>query len=354
MARKRVSAGKKIAVTLVVSLAAAAIWGGSTLASPYEGFRGQAVIDIERGSGTRQIAAMLKNAGVIRYEWHLLAARLLRPRTPLQAGEYRFDEPATVFGVFDRLARGDTFFYEVLIPEGSNMYEIAAILDKSGIITGKAFLLATTGGDLIHDLAPQATSLEGYLFPATYRLGKHTTAAVFAKSMTDRFRRAWKALDAKGDVHSTVTLASLVEKETSVGEERPVVASVFTNRLQRGMKLDCDPTTIYASLLQGTYRGTIYKSDLNSQHPYNTYQHPGLPPGPIANPGQKSLEAAVHPASTEYLYFVAKANRSGGHVFSTNMADHQKAVAEYRRGQQKGKVEGNSRPVHRTRKSTGD
>ena len=152
--------------------------------------------------------------------------------------------------------------------------------------------------------------------------------------MTGQFRKVWKELGgAETGVNRTVTLASLVEKETAVPGERAEVASVYANRLRSGMKLDCDPTTIYAALLEGRYRGTIYRSDLESTHPYNTYRNPGLPPGPIANPGVASLKAAIAPAETEFLYFVAKPGGSGAHSFSRTLAEHNTAVQTYRAGQ---------------------
>jgi UPF0755 protein len=197
------------------------------------------------------------------------------------------------------------------------------------------FLAAAEDPALIRDLAPKAKSLEGYLFPSTYRLSHHTTPAHLSKMMTDEFRKQWTKLAAgSADVLSAVTLASLVEKETGTPEERPVVASVFRNRLAQGMRLQCDPTTIYAALLENRYRGAIHKSDLASANPYNTYENAGLPPGPIANPGVASLRAALEPAATPFLYFVAKPE-GGGHQFSTTIAEHEKAVIAYRHATQR-------------------
>jgi UPF0755 protein len=149
--------------------------------------------------------------------------------------------------------------------------------------------------------------------------------------MTARFRRAWREAGGNGGVLRTVTLASLVEKESAVAAERPTVSSVYANRLRIGMALQCDPTVIYAALIEGRYRGAIYRSDLESRHPYNTYVNPGLPPGPIANPGAGALRAALHPAETKYLYFVAIPNGGGAHQFSETLESHQQAVAKYRR-----------------------
>ena len=150
--------------------------------------------------------------------------------------------------------------------------------------------------------------------------------------MTARFREAWRGIKSTGDVHRIVTLASLVEKEGKLPEERPKIAQVFTKRLEMGMRLDCDPTTIYAALLENRYRGTIHKSDLESTHPYNTYRHTGLPPGPIANPGLASIEAVLRPSDTEYLFFVKRPDGSGGHTFSESMAAHAAATAKFRSG----------------------
>ena len=163
-------------------------------------------------------------------------------------------------------------------------------------------------------------TLEGYLFPDTYRVARHTTAAQLCRQMTERFRKAWRQLGhPQADVHASVTLASLVEKEAKLPEERPLIASVFLNRLRIGMPLQCDPTTVYAAIIEQRYRGAIYHSDLDSKQVYNTYQHAGLPPGPIANPGLASLRAALDPAATDYLYFVARADGSGGHQFSKEL-----------------------------------
>jgi UPF0755 protein len=196
------------------------------------------------------------------------------------------------------------------------------------------FLRAARDPALIRDLAPQAPTLEGYLFPATYRITRTTTVAQLCALMTGQFRKQWRELQYGAHpkpVNEIVTLASLVEKETGRAEDRPIVASVYENRLRKGMALDCDPTTIYAALLEARYRGTIYRSDLASDNAYNTYRHAGLPPGPIANPGVASLKAALAPAETGYLYFVAKPDGSGGHQFSETIAQHNLAVQKYRR-----------------------
>ena len=285
-----------------------------------------------RGTGTADVGRALAQAGVIRYPWQIWIERLRKPSARIQAGEYRFNQPATAGEVYARLARGDIFYFEFTVPEGSNIFDIAASLDQLGVMPAADFQNAASDPSLIHDLAPNAPSLEGFLFPSTYRITHTTTAADLCKQMTATFRKQWKKAGGAGaDALETVILASLVEKETGVAGERPLVAGVFSNRLRIGMRLECDPTTIYAALLENRYRRAIHKSDLASQNPYNTYQHTGLPPGPIANPGLDSIEAALRPAETDYLFFVAKPE-GGGHNFSADLHSHNQATKAYRKG----------------------
>ena len=328
---------KKAFLFLVLLLAAAGAWLAHELRQPQGGvFTEERFVEIPKGTGTRQIAGILAAKGIISSPWPFLAARALRPTVRLQAGEYSFAKPATIWTIFDRLARGDVRLLELRIPEGSNLFDIAEAVEALGLGGKDAFRAAASDPSAIRDLDPAARSLEGYLFPSTYRLGRKTPAAQICRMMTDQFRAVWKKLDASGvKPHEVVTLASLVEKETGRGEERPIVAGVYKNRLERGIKLDCDPTTIYAALLENRYRGKIYRSNLDSQNPYNTYQHIGLPPGPIANPGEASLRAAISPAETSHLFFVAKPDGSGGHNFSGTIREHLRAVAEYRREEKK-------------------
>jgi UPF0755 protein len=220
---------------------------------------------------------------------------------------------------------------ELLVPEGFNMYDIAAAVGKLGTMQPETFLAAAGNPAMIRDIDPTAPSLEGYLFPNKYRIYRHTTAQQICRMMTGEFRARWKALKTPANLHDTVTLAAMVEREARLPAERPIVASVFDNRLHIGMKLDCDPTTVYAALLESRYRGTIHRSDLESRSPWNTYQHTGLPPGPIANPGIGTIKAVLAPAETHYLYFVAKADGSGGHNFSESLVQHDAAVAKYQR-----------------------
>ncbi|HEU5022870.1 MAG TPA: endolytic transglycosylase MltG [Bryobacteraceae bacterium] len=303
------------------------------LREPYKGFSEPVIVEFPRGTTTGQMAAKLSEEGVIRSPWLFLAARVIHRGERLQAGEYQFTRDASPLEVYSRIARGDIYYMELLVPEGFNMFDIANDVAKLGTMPTETFLAAARDPSLIRDLDPRAQTLEGYLFPNKYRVLRRTTAREICKMMTDAFRAHWKRLGAAPgvSVHDTVTLASLVEREARLPQERTLVASVFQNRLRAGMRLDCDPTTVYAALLDGRYRGVIHQSDLASANPYNTYTHAGLPPGPIANPGVGSIEAALTPSSTPFLYFVAKGDGSGGHTFSESLQQHEAAVTAYRR-----------------------
>ena len=244
-----------------------------------------------------------------------------QPRAFPQVGEYRFEGPASPHQIYLRMARGDVYLVDLVIPEGSDAFDTAALVARAGFATEAEFL-------------PLALANEGFLFPSKYRFPRRTTAAEAAKAMKRQFDLVWKEIGGAADPHAAVTLASLVEKEAVLADERRRIAGVFANRLKIGMKLQCDPTVAYAAKLEGRWRGVIYRSDLDRQHPYNTYQTAGLPPGPIANPGRAALEAALRPLDTPELYFVAAPDGSGAHVFSKDLDGHERAVLEYRRGQQ--------------------
>jgi UPF0755 protein len=321
---------RRLALVLLCAMGALA-YIGVNLNANYQGYNQEVFVDLPKGTGARQMAALLQNSGVIRYSWTFLLARAFRRGATLQAGEYRFTHPASVVEIFDRIQRGDVFYYELVVPEGKNMFDIAAAAESLDLFSADRFLEAARNPAPIRDLDPQAPTLEGYLFPNTYRLSRTATPDQLCLMMTGKFREIWRRLGAGANAHRTVTLASLVEKEGKLASERPIIASVFARRLAIGMKLDCDPTTIYAALLAGNYSGAIHKSDLASDDPYNTYQHAGLPPGPIANPGEASIAAALHPADTDYLYFVARADGSGGHNFSADLVDQQANVVKYRK-----------------------
>ena len=297
-------------------------------------FSSGSFIQIERGTSTSAIAKTLEAQGVVRSQYLFLVVQALNPRAHLQAGDYLFDRPLSPVEVFNKIRRGEVFFEELRVPEGSNMFDIAALLGNLNSVKSEDFLKVASDPQMIVDLDPSAPDLEGYLFPSTYRVTRQTSATQLCRLMTEQFRKVWAAgggEQRKADIHKIVTLASLVEKETAIPAERPAVAAVFENRLKIDMPLQCDPTTVYAALRENRYSGVIHRSDLASANPYNTYAHPGLPPGPIANPGAESLNAALHPADVDYLYFVAKADGSGSHQFSSDLSDHARAVEAYRK-----------------------
>jgi len=218
------------------------------------------------------------------------------------------------------------------VPEGSNIYDIAAAVEQAGLGPAADFIaVAQEDVSLVRDLDPKAKTLEGYLFPDTYQFTRIDSPHDIAAAMVRRFRQEAHRIGLLGnpDTHRIVTMASIVEKETAAPEERPLVASVYYNRLARNMLLAADPSVIYAALLAGRYRGTIYQSDLQFDSPYNTYKYSGLPPGPIANPGIASLEAAMHPSRSDFLYFVSDNN--GHHRFARSPEEHARNVASYRR-----------------------
>ncbi len=332
MARRRGVLGRAalVAALLVAGTLAGA---GYRYFGPYRGTGASSFVDIEHGMSAREIARSLASHGIVRRSWTILALRMISRRATLQAGEYRFDTAQTPWQVFDKIRRGDVFYEELTVPEGSNIFEIATLLEPMDLVDPAEFLKAAANPASIRDLDSSAPDLEGYLFPSTYRVTHSTTARQLCGMMTREFRRRWAALDSSGvaDTHRIVTLASLVEKETAIPRERPLVAAVFENRLRANMPLQCDPTAVYAALLENRYRGVIRKADLASANPFNTYTHAGLPPGPIANAGVGSIQATLHPAATDYLYFVAKADGSGTHQFSANLHDHEQAVLAYRK-----------------------
>jgi len=281
------------------------------------------------GSGGLSIGADLEKSGIVqsRYAFDLLHLVL---RRKLKAGEYRFQDPATAFQVYQRIARGDVYLHTLAIPEGFNIFDISVAVENAKLGTKEQFLQAARQDTkLIQDLDPTATSLEGYLFPDTYKFSRLDSVHTIAATMVKRFRQQAGLLGIKDNVHETITLASLIEKEVAAPEERPLVASVFANRLSKRMPLATDPTVIYAALLENRYRGTIYVSDLQANSPYNTYKIIGLPPGPICNAGVASMKAALHPAQSNYLYFVSDAQ--GHSRFAATLAEHNRNVAAYRR-----------------------
>ena len=319
-------------LTFVLLLALATGGAYYLLVRPF-GPSGKQLVTIPPGTSVDGIARTLKQNGIIRSRFAFDAFARVRHGT-LKAGVYRFDHPAPMIGVYQRLHNGDVYTIALTIPEGFNIFDVAAAVEKAGLAQKDVFLTAEQQDTaMIRDIDPNAPSLEGYLFPDTYKLSPNMPPERILGEMVAHFRREAQLLGLTQNIPATVTLASLVERETPVASDRPVVASVFNNRLAHGMPFDTDPSVIYAALLEKRYHGAIYASDLKAASPYNTYLHAGLPPGPICNPGIPSLEAAMHPARTSYLYFVSDPQNPGHSRFAATLEEHEKNVAAYRKEQ---------------------
>ena len=331
-------------VLLVVTAAGFAAWLRSDLRTLYKGYSQDKVfVNIPHGKSRRAIAALLEQNGVVhsRVTFELLSR--WRELEPLEAGEYLFDRPMTPREVFTMIATGRIYVHSITVPEGWTMFDIADALDREGLCHRNDFLAAVRDPSPVRDIAPDARSLEGFLFPATYDFTRHTTPQEIVDTMVHRFRTVLAGLpgvshDAEGNVtglpagftlKQVVTMASLVERETARPDERSLVVGVFYNRLQGQRPLQCDPTVLYALALAGRPERALSSADLRINSPYNTYQHAGLPPGPIANPGEGALRAALTPSRVPYFYFVATGD--GGHAFGRTLAEHNLNVARYRR-----------------------
>lgn len=302
--------------------------------TPYKGYpETKKRVEVRRGLRTQTILQQLQKEGVLRDEWIPLVYMKLLRRDSLKAGVYEFDHPMAPIDVIDKIVRGDVVLASITIREGLDRFAIGKIFSEAGFGTEKEWNGITGEADLIRDIAPDADSLEGYLFPDTYKFDPGTPVTTIVKAMVANFRKHWgeeMAFITTGlNPHETVTLASIVETEARLPQERPIVASVYVNRVRKHMLLGADPTVIYAMKLAGRWNGNIRKADLQIASPYNTYRTPGLPPGPIANPGLASLHAAAAPATTPYLYFVAR--NDGSHVFATTIDEHNRNVEQWQR-----------------------
>lgn len=332
--RPKLSFGILVAIVL---LAAPVLWLRHELTDPFYGAPGpETFVDIPKGSNTRAIADLLVDAGVLRHRIPLIVyLRWTKEGRHLQAGEYRFTDPATPPQIVERLTRGDIYYRSITIPEGLTSAETIELFAHNGIGDPVVLESAIHRPDCIRDLDAQAPTLEGYLFPDTYHFPRNVDSEQVIRTLTERFRDRMRTILAQHPlppgwtISRIVTLASMVEKEAKSHEDRLLVASVLVNRLQKGMPLACDPTIIYALKLAGRYDGNIRKSDLSAESPYNTYLHAGLPPGPIANPGADSLLAALAPPKTDYLYFVSR--NDGTHQFSKDYQSHENAVIRFQK-----------------------
>jgi UPF0755 protein len=336
---------KKVLILIVLVMLAAAgagAWVWYCITHPYQGFGSEGVfVTVPHGASQRSVARLLAENGVVRsaVAFEIYARR--HPKRTLEAGEYFFNKAATGRDVFWKLAKGEVYEVAFTVREGENLYDIAHDLEAGHFMSADDFVKAANDPTLVRDISPEALTLEGFLFPATYQLPRHPAPNELTALMVKKFKAEWariappmadsdKTRLASGEpISSIVTMASLVERETPKKDERPLVAGVFENRLRKDMPLQCDPTVVYALQQEGQYNGTLTGADLHVHSPYNTYEHTGLPPGPIANPGEASLRAALDPAHTGYLYFVA--NTQGGHFFGSTLAEHNKNVTKYRR-----------------------
>lgn len=319
---------------LLVGAGGATAWAYRDLHTPARHTKHGQYVEIPRGSSPAAIVNRLASEGIIKHRWPLtLYMKLTSQGTELKAGEYDFPSPISPVGVLARLREGQQRLLRLTVIEGWTRWDIANAMVKVpefGLANADDALRLMDNVDLIKDLDPVATNLEGYLFPDTYDFPPDTKPADVIKMMVKRFRREWKpewserARELGMTPRQIVSIASLIETEAKLSEERPLVASVIYNRLKKDIPLGVDSSIIYASKLEGKWRndGKVYKSDVERRSPYNTRLHAGLPPGPIAAPGESSLEGALYPASTDYLYYVREPSRNdGAHNFYSNEHD---------------------------------
>jgi UPF0755 protein len=329
---------KKLLLSLVLIVTGAAVAGGwfyLRAQQPYRGYEGsEQFVEIPPGASSFAIGERLVAGGVVRdLPTYRLTLWLSGQGRRLKAGEYRFDHAMTPKEVIGKIARGEAFVVTLTFPEGLTIAEMAKIFESHGLGPAAAFVEAAQDSSLVHDLDPAARNLEGYLFPETYAVPRKTDAPKLVRLMVGRFGHVFTqelrdaAVARQLSVRQAVALASIVEKETAKAEERPMVAAVYVNRLRLRMPLQADPTVIFAIQQTGTYTGNLRHDDLMVDSPYNTYRYPGLPPGPIASPGRASLDAAVHPAESDALYFVSR--NDGSHVFAKTLDEHNRNVQQY-------------------------
>lgn len=335
---------KKARVLAVLFLLLLAVGGGGylyfqqQLRVPHSSSATGKTVEIPAGLGVRGVVKLLRDKDIIANENLALAyIALSGNRRGLKAGEYVFDKPMTIPEVIGKLFRGEIYLRRFTVPEGLTVAEIAAAWEAQGFGKTEEFAQAAAdSGSLVQDLeGGEKASLEGYLFPETYSFPSRTTARKAIETMVGRFRVVLEQLKKSVpqenwplSVRETLILASLVESEARVDSERELIASVFMNRIKKNALLQCDPTVIYALERANKYRGNLLSVDLKFDSPYNTYKYPGLPPGPISNPGRRSLEAAAKPAATNHYFFVR--TTEGRHAFSDTLAAHNRAVTAYR------------------------
>ncbi len=330
--------------TILISIAVASIVAlhlYTILYTPASREGGLHTVMVPRGASFRVVARNLEKAGIIRdADDFVFAAGLVGAYKKVQAGEYELNSAMTPVEILRRLTTGRVKTYSVTIPEGYTLKEIAGVLHRKGLVSKEEFLARARNSDFVASLGLRGGTFEGYLFPDTYILTKGLSADDIIVKMVDRFKEVYnsdfkeRAEKAGLTMREVVTLASIIEKETGVAEERKLISSVFHNRLKRGIPLQSDPTVIYAIK---DFDGNLTKKHLLTKTPYNTYLRPGLPPGPIANPGWDSLDAAISPSGDDYLYFVSR--NDGTHHFSKSLREHNRAVEIFQKGLKKRSAE---------------
>lgn len=323
-----------ISVVLLTGIAAGLVlynYGNTPAGSSQE----ERVVEVQPGMNLKQVSQALADQQLLdkphTFVWY---TRLQGKQNDIKAGEYRFSPSTPPWKMLESLTQGMTVLYSVTIPEGYRITEIATLMEEKGLVKKDEFIAETQNKALLESLKIPTDNLEGYLYPDTYRFSKTAGAKQIIKTLVNTFKERvqtpelLKQAEAiKLTLHEVVTLASLIEKETGLGKERKLISSVFHNRLAKKMRLQTDPTVIYAMV---NFDGNIRKKDLSIDSPYNTYKYSGLPPGPIASPGLEAITAAMNPVESEYLFFVSRKN--GSHQFSTNYKDHTRAVRKYQLG----------------------
>jgi UPF0755 protein len=338
---------KHVLLTLTVVILVPVLAGGLALAAgwwfltqaaaPLPGPKVEVVFLVRPGETGAAIGRQLEADGLIRDErWFRLLLRLQPDQGAVRAGEYRLHSHMGLFEILGRLRRGEVLLHRVTVPEGTDLFQLRTILDGcSFLVEHESYQQLVTTPALARELGLDLPTAEGVLFPETYFCTRDTPVAEVLRRMTATFRQEWTTLLAEHALpegltpEQAVILASIVEKEAGLTAERPLVAGVFLNRLRRKMLLQADPTVIYALKEAGSWDGNIRKADLERDHPYNTYVRPGLPPGPICNPGRASLRAVLVPEETDYLYFVSR--NDGSHVFAKTYREHQRNVQRFQR-----------------------
>jgi UPF0755 protein len=317
---------------LLAGLGSAGVYVYNLVYSPYKGYsENTKIVIIQPGSSVNDIIHALVSSGVLKSgRGFRVILRLKGGEHSLLAGEYLFDRPMNALEVYDKFRRGDVYYHRFTVPEGKDVFDISVMAEDAGLFKKTDFLNILNDPSQIKSLDPKASSLEGYIFPDTYLVSRIMTPREVISIMTNNFESKYDEYlagpikERNLDLRKIVIIASIIEKETSMPEERSLISSVIYNRLKLGMGLQTDPTIIYALKLEGIYDGNLKREHKAKDSPYNTYKYRGLPPGPICNPGISSLIAACSPADTKFLYYVSR--NDGSHVFTTNISDHNQAV----------------------------